>query len=338
MFRIRPVNGENGVAHRTGLPHVIYCRLWRWPDLQSQNELKALDNCEYAFHLKKDEVCINPYHYTKIESLAYVLVPNKQQTTNNCGNTGSGNLTTQTNSDLISHQYPLDDLSNTVPHNIQYNELSLQHTAYMEATLNQQIPGNTSIMDSGNVSIGSVGSIPSTETPPPGYMSEDGDPMDQNDNMSELLLVSSTHTHTQFQYIIFFSFFFVIISSTNFAISYSYLHNEVNFLIEILMCHISGMTRISPSPQLDAQPVLYHEPAFWCSIGYYELNTRVGETFHASQPSITVDGFTDPSNSERYIKQSNQFNSIHQNNSLFSSGGKHKTQILFGSVIECESK
>lgn len=62
----------------------------------------------------------------------------------------------------------------------------------------------------------------------------------------------------------------------------------------------AGMARISPSPQLDAQPVLYHEPAFWCSIGYYELNTRVGETFHASQPSITVDGFTDPSNSERY--------------------------------------
>lgn len=42
-------------------------------------------------------------------------------------------------------------------------------------------------MDSTNVSIGSVGSIPSTETPPPGYMSEDGDPMDQNDNMSELV-------------------------------------------------------------------------------------------------------------------------------------------------------
>lgn len=67
---------------------------------------------------------------------------------------------------------------------------------FMEATLNQQIPGNTTIMDSTlNISINSVGSLPSsTETPPPGYMSEDGDPMDQNDNMSEseTLLVSNS--------------------------------------------------------------------------------------------------------------------------------------------------
>lgn len=31
--------------------------------------------------------------------------------------------------------------------------------------------------------------VPPTETPPPGYMSEDGDPIDPNDNMSELMQI-----------------------------------------------------------------------------------------------------------------------------------------------------
>lgn len=247
--RSKPATGEN---LRKGLPHVIYCRLWRWPDLQSQNELKALDHCEFAYHFKKDEICINPYHYKKVE--LSILVPKSLPTP----------------PDSIT-DYPLDNHSHQIPNNTEYNasirSSSLSPPQYMEvpslslsgATIQHQMACNAGVANSHNAVSGTVSgalcnmdsqssvlsvgsSIPNSGTPPPGYISEDGDPMDQNDNMN-----------------------------------------------------ISRLT-----PPVDSAPVMYHEPAFWCSISYYELNTRVGETFHASQPSITVDGFTDPSNSERF--------------------------------------
>lgn len=195
----RSLDGRLQVSHRKGLPHVIYCRLWRWPDLQSHHELRATENCDFAFNLKRDEVCVNPYHYVRIETPALppILVPRN------------------TPGDVPQEFPPLDDYTNSVPENTNF-------------------PGG---LDNH--------SFPLTETPPPGYMSEDGENHDQNtsDNLSLMP---------------------------------------------------------SPSPPIDVAPVTYCEPAFWCSISYYELNTRVGETFHASQPSLTVDGFTDPSNSERF--------------------------------------
>ncbi|XP_075457317.1 mothers against decapentaplegic homolog 5 isoform X2 [Ascaphus truei] len=64
----RSLDGRLQVSHRKGLPHVIYCRVWRWPDLQSHHELKPLDMCEYPFGSKQKDVCINPYHYNRVES------------------------------------------------------------------------------------------------------------------------------------------------------------------------------------------------------------------------------------------------------------------------------
>ncbi|XP_014680697.1 PREDICTED: mothers against decapentaplegic homolog 3-like [Priapulus caudatus] len=209
----RSLDGRLQVSHRKGLPHVIYCRLWRWPDLQSHHELKALDCCEYAFSLKRDEVCVNPYHYTRVEApvLPAVLVPRHPP------------------GEVPSELPPLDNNYGT------------------------SIPENTNLpenFDSNSFSL--------PETPPPGYMSEDGDQEQQSPAMDSIASSPSNWDA------------------------------------------VADTIPTSPSPPLDVMPVTYCEPAFWCSISYYELNTRVGETFHASQPSVTVDGFTDPSNSERF--------------------------------------
>lgn len=74
------------VSHRRCLPQVIYCRLWRWPDLQSHHQLRAIPICNSSVDQdcgleqrqpRSQTVCVNPYHYErkKPASLEPVLVP-----------------------------------------------------------------------------------------------------------------------------------------------------------------------------------------------------------------------------------------------------------------------
>ncbi|KAF6780218.1 hypothetical protein AHF37_00287 [Paragonimus kellicotti] len=40
--------------------------------------------------------------------------------------------------------------------------------------------------------------------------------------------------------------------------------------------------------------VTFSDLKYWCTVFYYELNTRVGDAFHASRLTLTIDGFTEP--------------------------------------------
>ncbi|MCL4154485.1 UNVERIFIED_CONTAM: hypothetical protein GTU68_001689 [Idotea baltica] len=124
----RSSDGRIQVSHKKSLPHVVYCKVWRWPDLQNHTELKSIESCKFPFVKKDCEVCINPYHYTRIEkpALPPILVPSYTQHYNPYQN--SSNMS----------QYPTTHNSVT-PMSSQYH----QHQPYNTYIGNGQTPSNT---------------------------------------------------------------------------------------------------------------------------------------------------------------------------------------------------
>ncbi|KAL7042162.1 hypothetical protein ACKWTF_001039 [Chironomus riparius] len=183
----RSLDGRLQVSHRKGLPHVIYCRVWRWPDLQSHHELKPIESCQFPFSAKQKEVCINPYHYKRVESpvLPPVLVPRHSEFAPG-------------HSLLPMHQM----IEPTMPHNVQYSASGFgsPHMGGPQSPLSPHNMAPQSPMSSIS-SPGPVNSNPQSpylaETPPPAYSPPEDNgnnngnqdqPMDTN--MSEVAPVS----------------------------------------------------------------------------------------------------------------------------------------------------
>lgn len=470
----RSLDGRLQVSHKKGLPHVIYCRLWRWPDLQSHHELRPLDRCAYAFSLKKDLVCVNPYHYTKIAppgsesgglhgacvcypelpsallSLQHhhhhptaAIAPTTSPATRSGGSGppsegppslgsahggGSGNTDPQDitdefddvteggfsspngdchgmmsasghgNGGQISISNGLGSALNGFPINhgngLNNNNNGPNASNGIFASFFTDLnPGNGGVgqfgsgsngpvspvsSSSSNLSSpggvvmgGNIGSglingqlrlhsehlellsdLPSTpcslvmggqrspgglsppsprgmrqplaelsspphfastssassplsctgsslapnESPPPGYISEDNDNT-HPDAMDDIRYGGRENWQGMMD---------SRYGTGACARSGGPLGRQGGDGDDLLrgaaaMDERMELAALTPGPSFpDTQPISYCEPAFWCSIIYYELNTRVGDKFQASQPNLNVDGFTDPSSSERF--------------------------------------
>ncbi|CAF0955681.1 unnamed protein product [Adineta ricciae] len=169
-------------------PTIAFCRIWRWPDLNTHLELRPTPTCTYAFQHEKDQICVNPYHYERV--IAPFIPP---------------------------IHVPVSD-----------------RAVFDSTTSDRFQPDSTVAMDC----------LSPTSDQPRTVVNS---PASVQDNFEAMTPTPAT------------------------------VNNNV------------PTTAIS-----------YVETPFWCSILYYELNQRVGETFHASLNSLVIDSFCDPNASDRF--------------------------------------
>ncbi len=266
----KTLDGRLQIAGRKCFPHVIYAKIWRWPDLH-KNELRRSEECRYAFDLKVDSVCVNPYHYIRDVSLGVDLAA----------------LNLHQQQQMYAHAENPPDWN---PH---FPAPSGTWTGYDYGTAyvpqpHPGVPGHPPPPLPVPPLNGAV------NPPPPSYPS------------SEIVYhhnPASWHHHQMARKVSTVCYE----GNNEKSETKKNEENEKNPTWSNDQQTLSPMQRNSLDnliPKNDNEPVSKAaRPDHWCSVSYFELDALVGETFKASSrdcPLVQVDGYVEQNNKSRF--------------------------------------